>query len=64
MNTDAKKLLNDARKALKDEPDAHWPAAVVDLAEMLDDREKQLAALHKQLGAMAMARAPRRTPAG
>ena len=59
MNADARKLLNDARKALKDEPDAIWPAAVVDLAEMLDDREKQLAALHKQLGAMVMTKPAR-----
>ncbi len=63
MNSDARKLLDDARQALKEEPDRVWPAAVVELAGMLSDREKQLAALQRQIGAFVQVKPSRACPA-
>ncbi|MEM7042179.1 MAG: hypothetical protein AAF543_05150 [Pseudomonadota bacterium] len=50
MNTAARKILNEARKAVRDDPQAYWPAVAIELAEMFQDREKQLVTLHERLG--------------
>ena len=51
MNSSASDILQRARDALRDNPSHEWAADLVEVCDMLSDREKQLLALHKQLGA-------------
>lgn len=62
MNTVATKILRRAYAVLKADPAHEWAADLVEVAEMLNDRERELATLHQQLGRMPAPRPARLCP--
>ena len=50
MNSVATKILRRAQTAFKADPEHEWAADLVELTEMLQDREKQLVALNERVG--------------
>lgn len=65
MNTVATTILRRAYAALRADPGHDWAADLIEVGEMLRDREKELAALHQQLGKMVVMKRPTdQLPAG
>lgn len=54
MNSVATKIVRRAYATLKADPEHDWAADLVEIGEMLKDRERELAALHRQLGVAVM----------